>query len=174
MKIIKFRLKKCGVKNIIYLIESYGSMKHLSLPEKTIFQADVNTQLINGFLVHHTNDPKDSAHYLIEMTKYVTNYYQVNSFKWLPLFEHAYLFIILKKQTLNACLKASLDEYQKFNQKRKDNQAFLLTLSEFNQFSNKNKPMSIKEMFAKCLMKIQGVSQEKAIAIIDIYLTPWM
>ena len=83
-------------------------------------------------------------------------------------------FIILKKQTLNACLKASLDEYQKFNQKRKDNQAFLLTLSEFNQFSNKNKPMSIKEMFAKCLMKIQGVSHEKAIAIIDIYLTPWM
>jgi hypothetical protein len=34
--------------------------------------------------------------------------------------------------------------------------------------------MSIKEMFAKCLMKIQGVSQEKAIAIIELYPTPWM
>jgi len=32
--------------------------------------------------------------------------------------------------------------------------------------------MSIKEMFAKCLMKIQGVSQEKAIAIIELYPTP--
>jgi crossover junction endonuclease MUS81 len=43
---------------------------------------------------------------------------------------------------------------------------------EFNQFSNKNKPLTVKEMFAKCLMKIQGVSQEKAIAIVKVYPTP--
>ncbi len=55
-------------------------MKHLSLPEKSIIQADINTQLIDGFIVHHTNDPKDSAHYLIEMTKYVSNYYEVKSY----------------------------------------------------------------------------------------------
>lgn len=47
-----------------------------------------------------------------------------------------------------------------------------MTFQEFNQFSNKNKPLTIREMFAKCLMKIQGVSQEKCLAIVDVYPTP--
>lgn len=42
-----------------------------------------------------------------------------------------------------------------------------MTFDEFNQFSNKNKPMSVKEMFAKCLFKIQGLSQEKCVRIIE-------
>jgi len=47
-----------------------------------------------------------------------------------------------------------------------------MRFDEFNKFSNKNKPLTITEMFAKCLMKIQGVSQNKALAIIDLYPTP--
>lgn len=47
-----------------------------------------------------------------------------------------------------------------------------MNFEEFNNFSNKNKPLTIKCMFAKCLMKIRGVSQEKCIAIIDLYPTP--
>ncbi len=49
---------------------------------------------------------------------------------------------------------------------------YLMTLTEFNQFSNKNKPLTVREMFVKCLMKIQGMSQEKALAITDMYQTP--
>jgi len=30
----------------------------MSLPEKSLIQADVNTQLIDSIIVHHTNDPK--------------------------------------------------------------------------------------------------------------------
>ena len=33
-------------------------MKHMSLPEKSLIQADINTQLIDNIIVHHTNDPK--------------------------------------------------------------------------------------------------------------------
>ncbi len=40
-------------------------------------QADVNTQLIDSLTVHHTNDPKDSAYYLIEMTNYLKRTYEV-------------------------------------------------------------------------------------------------
>lgn len=49
----------------------------MSLPEKSILQADVNTQLIDSLTVHHTNDPKDSAYYLIEMTNYLKRTYEV-------------------------------------------------------------------------------------------------
>ena len=74
----KFRLKKCGITRLIYLIEDYGSMKHMSLPEKSIVQADINTQLIDEFIVHHTTDPKDSANYLIQMTHYMIEKHKVD------------------------------------------------------------------------------------------------
>lgn len=137
----------------MYLIEDYGSIKHMSLPEKSIVQADVNTQLIDNFVVHHTTDPKDSAHYLIEMTQFLSKRYL--------------------KSTINVCSKSSLDEYYNGGQQsRISMRTNLMTLSEFNQFSNKNKPMTIKEMFARCLMKIHGMSQDKCLAILNYYSTP--
>lgn len=147
----KFRLKKSGITKKIYLIEDHGSMKHMSLPEKSLVQADVNTQIIDHLVVHHTTDPKDTAHYLIEMTKYMTRTHQGID--------------------LNACVKEDLDE---FNSKITDKSLFVnyfMTLKEFNAFSNKNKPLTLKEMFAKCLMKVQGLSQEKCMAIIEQYPT---
>lgn len=128
-------------------------MKHMSLPEKSLVQADVNTQIIDHFTVHHTTDPKDSAAYLIAMTKYL---------------ERAY-----KNLTLYACLKSELDAYTKrlgqHGQPKHLN--YLLTFDEFNEFSNKNKPLTVREMFAKWLMKIQGVSQEKCLPIVEAYPT---
>ncbi len=82
-------------------------------------------------------------------------------------------FKLLKNLTLNECAKAELDEYNKNKTtSNTSNSMYLMDFHEFNQFSNKNKPLTVKEMFAKCLMKIQGVSQEKAIAIIMVYPTP--
>lgn len=53
----------------------------MSLPEKSLVQADVNTQLIDHLIVHHTTDPKDSAYYLIQMTKYLTEKFKVKFFQ---------------------------------------------------------------------------------------------
>ena len=137
------------------MIEDFGSMKHMSLPEKSLVQADVNTQIIDHFTVHHTSDPKDSAAYLIAMTKYLDRAY--------------------KNLTLYGCLKTDLDAYTKrigqngqFSGKHLN---YLMTFEEFNEFSNKNKPLTVREMFAKWLMKIQGVSQEKCLPIIEMYPT---
>ena len=47
-----------------------------------------------------------------------------------------------------------------------------MRFDEFNKFSYKNKPLTVKEMFVKCLMKIRGVSQQKALAITAKYPTP--
>ena len=73
----KFRLKKCGIKKLIYLIEEFGSTKHMSLPEKSLLQAEVNTQLIDNLLVHHSTDPRDSVLYLSEMTRFIRRRYEV-------------------------------------------------------------------------------------------------
>jgi crossover junction endonuclease MUS81 len=126
----------------------------MSLPEKSIVQADVNTQLIDELLVHHATDPKDSANYLIQMTNYVTEKY--------------------KNLTLNCINKTDLDKILKSTNDNSNfmSSRYVISFQEFNQFSNKNKPLTIREMFAKLLMKIQGVSQEKCLPIIELYPTP--
>lgn len=70
------------------------------------------------------------------------------------------------------CLKENLDEYYKVIKNETSTHTYLMSFNEFNKFSNKNKPLTIKEMFAKCLFKIQGVSQEKVMAILELCPTP--
>ena len=41
----QFRLRQCGLKQPIYLVEEFGSAQHMSLPESTLEQAIVNTQV---------------------------------------------------------------------------------------------------------------------------------
>lgn len=41
----QFRLRQCGIRHPIYLVEDSGSVQHLSLPEETLQQAITNTQV---------------------------------------------------------------------------------------------------------------------------------
>ena len=40
------RLRNCGLSNAIYLVEEYGSMEHFKIPEETLNQAIINTQVL--------------------------------------------------------------------------------------------------------------------------------
>jgi len=42
---LQHRLRNCGLSNVIYLVEEYGSMEHFKLPEETLNQAIINTQV---------------------------------------------------------------------------------------------------------------------------------
>ncbi|XP_041035762.1 crossover junction endonuclease MUS81 isoform X2 [Carcharodon carcharias] len=102
----KFRMKRCGLRNRIYLVEDCSFVKHLSLPESTLQQAIVNTQVVDGFFVKRTKDVKESAAYLTIMTRFLQNLYLAQT---------------------------------------------------------------VKEVFAKQLMQINGISGEKAVAILRHY-----
>lgn len=68
----KFRLRKCGLKNVIYMIENYGKNKHVGLPLQTLTQALANTRVQDGFKIHWTDSLKNSARFLAMMTKRLT------------------------------------------------------------------------------------------------------
>jgi len=46
MCILQHRLRNCGLSNAIYLVEEYGSMEHFKIPEETLNQAIINTQVL--------------------------------------------------------------------------------------------------------------------------------
>ncbi|XP_061524738.1 crossover junction endonuclease MUS81 isoform X2 [Phycodurus eques] len=73
----KFRLKRCGLRRPIYLVEGGGKeAAHLSIPEMTLRQAVVNTQVADDFFVKRVRDVRESAAYLAAMTAQLAKLYQ--------------------------------------------------------------------------------------------------
>lgn len=147
----KFRLLHCGLKHPIYLVEDFGSIQHMSLPESTLQQAIVNTQVVDGFFVKRTHDLKESVAYLTVMTRYLQRIYS--------------------NKTLVSCSQRRLEEANSSTSRQTDKK-YLMSFPDFNDSTVKNKVMTVREVFAKQLMQISGMSPDKAVAILDRYPTP--
>ncbi|CAH3044617.1 unnamed protein product [Pocillopora meandrina] len=147
----KFRLRHCGLRHPIYLVEDFGSIQHMSLPESTLLQAIVNTQVVDGFFVKRTRDLKESVAYLTVMTRYLQKFYT--------------------NKTLVSCHPGGLEE-ARLNNDKEGTKMYLMNFPVFNDSTVKNKVMTVSEVFAKQLMQLSGVSPDKAAAILDKYPTP--
>lgn len=149
----KFRLKRCGLRKPIYLVEECGSAAaHLSIPESTLQQAIVNTQVVDGFFVKRVQDAKESAAYLTIMTRYLQKLYQ-----------NCTLF----------CRSRELEgDKEAESEKMAANlSCSLMAFTEFNYGAVKNKCQTVREVFARQLMQISGVSGDKAAAVLEHYST---
>ncbi|KPP69963.1 crossover junction endonuclease MUS81-like, partial [Scleropages formosus] len=153
----KFRLKRCGLRHPIYLVEECGSAgAHLSLPESTLQQAIVNTQVVDGFFVKRVQDVKESAAYLTVMTRYLQKLYQNKT------------LVCRSKEDLEG---QGGSERVCAVKERENPSCSLLSFAEFNQGAVKNKCQTVREVFARQLMQISGVSGDKATAILEHYGT---
>ncbi|KAM4537231.1 crossover junction endonuclease MUS81 [Odontesthes bonariensis] len=149
----KFRMKRCGLRRPIYLVEGNGSAaSHLSLPETTLQQAIVNTQVVDGFFVKRVQDVRESAAYLTVMTRYLTKLYQNCS-------------LICRSRELEGDARSDTGE-------RGSPSCSLMSFAEFNYGAVKNKCQTVREVFARQLMQISGLSGDKATAILEQYSTP--
>ncbi|XP_029142057.1 crossover junction endonuclease MUS81 [Protobothrops mucrosquamatus] len=146
----KFRLRQCGLSHPVYLVEDANSVQHLSLPEKTLQQAIVNTQVVDGFFVKRTRDIRESAAYLTVMTRHLTRLYE--------------------DKMLLSCTKQELEDERPLQPR--ESTCRLLTFAEFNEGAVKNKAQTVYEVFARQLMQVSGLSGEKAAAILEKYKTP--
>uniref|UniRef100_A0A673HC70 Crossover junction endonuclease MUS81 n=1 Tax=Sinocyclocheilus rhinocerous TaxID=307959 RepID=A0A673HC70_9TELE len=146
----KFRLKRCGLRKPIYLVEECGSVAaHLSIPESTLQQAIVNTQVVDGFFVKRVQDVKESAAYLTIMTRYLQKLYQ-----------NCTLF----------CRSRELeDDGEDESEQMANLSCSLMAFTEFNYGAIKNKCQTVREVFARQLMQISGVSGDKATAVLENY-----
>ncbi|KAJ8961777.1 hypothetical protein NQ318_021378 [Aromia moschata] len=143
----KFRLKRSGIQNIIYLIEKYGKNEHVGLPVSSLYQAATNTAVQDGFCVTFTENCRDTAKYLATFSEQLRN--------------------MFKAKTLVSSPKENLSELS-----LDDELLFLMTFKEFNKTSSKNKPLMVSDLFVKMLVQIKGMSVEKALAIVGKYPTP--
>lgn len=71
----KFRLKRSGIHNVIYLLENYD--KYKGLPLSTLHQAAANTAVQEGFCVKVTKNLEHTAKYLATLTRLLQLNYKV-------------------------------------------------------------------------------------------------
>nr|CAD7392558.1 unnamed protein product [Timema cristinae] len=143
----KFRLKQCGIQNLIYLVESHGNNQHTGLPLATLQQAIVNTQVVDGFMVKQTSNHRESMSYLATLTRLLSNSFN--------------------DKTLVSCHKQAIPPFN-----ITDDLVSLITFTEFSKISGKTRNYKVKEMFVKHLLQLRGLSVEKALAIVEKYDTP--
>jgi len=74
----KFRLKQCGIENVIYLIENYmkGGKVQCGLPFPTLLQAAANTQIHSKFQVKFTENCDHTGLYLAIMSSFIENIFK--------------------------------------------------------------------------------------------------
>jgi crossover junction endonuclease MUS81 len=74
----KFRLKKSGIENVIYLIENHmkAGKVQCGLPFTTLLQAATNTQIHSKFQVKFTENNQHTILYLTVMTNFIENIFK--------------------------------------------------------------------------------------------------
>jgi len=151
----KFRMQSSGSVYLYYLVEDFkiqhshwgqGAHGNMVTPE-SIEQAVANTAAQQGFSIARTRDQRATVEYLTIFTRLLRRKYE--------------------GKELSSCTHLDLAEDTVVN---KD--TTLLTFTEFNDTSKKNKKLTLREVFAKMLLRLKGLSVEMAHSITQKYPTP--
>ncbi|KXJ95834.1 hypothetical protein Micbo1qcDRAFT_217543 [Microdochium bolleyi] len=154
----KFRLKKSGVKNVIYIVEEMRmDAEGLNKYEEMVRSAIASTQVVNGYFLKKTQAMDDSVRYLARMTMLLKKQYEdkalfviptevLTAQNYLPLVKHL-------RQT-----EPSISHY--------------ITYPAFASLSSKSELMTLRDLYLKMLMCTRQVTGERAIEIQKRWKTP--
>lgn len=154
----KFRLRKSGIKNVIYLIEEISmSAEHFQKYEEAVRSAIASTQVVNGYFVKKTQKVDDTIRYLARMTTMLREMYEKK-----PLH-------IIPTQLLTTRNYLPLVESLRSKELGTD---YHITYEAFASLASKSESLTLRDVFLKMLMCTRGVTGEKALEIQKRWKTP--
>ncbi|XP_039437424.1 crossover junction endonuclease MUS81 [Culex pipiens pallens] len=145
----KFRLKQCGLANVIYLIEHLGNNRQVGVPASTLSQAALNT-FVQDFTVKYTENHLHTVLYLATMTGLLGKNVKNKTFQ----------------NITNQLGEATKD----FNLSHST--IPLIAFETFNKQSSKTRACTVREIFMKQLLQVKLLTIEKVNAIVERYPTP--
>ncbi|KAL2875380.1 Crossover junction endonuclease mus81 [Colletotrichum sp. CLE4] len=154
----KFRLRKSGVKHVVYIVEEISlDSAYFSKIEEMVQSATASTQVVNGYFLKKTQKMDDTIRYLARMTFMLKKMYEckpllviptpvLTAQNYLPLLEH----LREKEPTTN----------------------YYITYAAFASLASKSDMMTLRDVYLKMLMTTRGITGEKALEIQKRWKTP--
>ncbi|TAQ84241.1 hypothetical protein B7494_g7435 [Chlorociboria aeruginascens] len=154
----KFRLRKSGMKNVIYIIEEIRmSSEHATKYEEAVESAIASTQVVEGYFVKKTLKMDDTIQYLTRMTLMLKEFYEDKPLHLIPtniLTTHNY-------QPLVKHLRAKQPDVNHH-----------ITYKAFASLVSKSETLTLRDIYLKMLMCTKGVTGEKSLEIQKRWKTP--
>ncbi|PBP15872.1 ERCC4 domain-containing protein [Diplocarpon rosae] len=152
----KFRLRRSGVKNVIYIIEEAKiEVEHYA---QHIASAIASTQVVNGFFVKKTHNMDETIQYLVNMTRLLREKYEAKPLHLIPtkvITTQNYLPLL--KHLVNADPSTS----------------YHITYDVFKSITSKTSSLTLRDVYLKMLLCTKGVTAEKALEIQKRWKTPF-
>lgn len=156
----KFRLRKTGIANVIYLIEEFSlSTEKAQKYHDAITSAIASTQVVNNYFVKRTLKLDDSIAYLARLTKMLKSFYESK-----PLY-------LIPTSTLSPTTYLPLLKHLQTHPDHK-NKTYTITYPAFASLASKSDTLTLRDVFLKMLMCVRGISGDKALAIQKVWKTP--
>jgi crossover junction endonuclease MUS81 len=154
----KFRLRKSGVKNVIYIIEEHNlDGEQIKYWAEAIESSITSTQVVDKYFVKKTQKIDDTISYLVCMTNMLKGIYEKQELHVIPssvLTTRNYLPLL---KSLRATEPAT--DYH-------------ITYSAFHSLASKSETLILRDVYLKMLMCTRGITGEKALEIQKRWKTP--
>ncbi|KAI0851461.1 hypothetical protein F5Y00DRAFT_229779 [Daldinia vernicosa] len=155
----KFRLKRSGIKNIVYIVEEISmDSEVLDKRAEMVQSAIASTQVVNGFFVKKTQRMDDTIRYLTRMTMLLKKQYESK-----PL-------LVIPTEILTAQNYLPLLEHLR---QKEPTTGHYITYPAFASLASKSDMMTLRDLYLKMLMCTRQVTGEKALEIQKRWKTPY-
>lgn len=154
----KFRLRKSGVKNVVYVIEEFSMSSERVLQFHEAIESSIaSTQVVDGYFVKKTLKLDDTIRYLARMTVMLKGIYESKPLYIIPtthLEPHTYAPLLghLGRTTPHI--------------------SHNITYAAFASLASKSDSLTLRDVFLKMLMCTRGITGDKAIELQKCWKTP--
>ncbi|KAI0428877.1 hypothetical protein F5Y09DRAFT_332288 [Xylaria sp. FL1042] len=155
----KFRLKRSGIKNVIYIVEEI-SMDSMSFQkyEESVQSAIASTQVVNGYFLKKTQKMDDTIRYLTRMTMLLKKQYENKS------------LLVIPTEVLTARNYLPLLEHLR---EKEPTVGHYVSYPAFASMASKSDIITLRDVYLKMLMCTKQVTGEKALEIQKRWKTPY-
>ncbi|KAI1166913.1 hypothetical protein F5B18DRAFT_604798 [Nemania serpens] len=155
----KFRLKRSGVKNVVYIVEEM-SMDSMAFQkyEEAVQSAIASTQVVNGYFLKKTQKMDDTIRYLTRMTMLLKKQYESKS------------LLVIPTEVITAKNFLPLLEHLR---EKEPTLGHYISYPAFASMASKSDMMTLRDVYLKMLMCTKQVTGEKALEIQKRWKTPY-
>ena len=157
----KFRLRKCGLNHVVYVIEESGlDADVLHKYEEAMQTAIAATQVTNGYFVKRTRSVDETIGYLAKLTRRLAKRYESRPLRLIPT------SALTMKNHLPLLHKVAAASGSSSTER------VCISYPVFASMSSKTDSLTLRDVFLKMLMCTRGVTGERALEIQKVWGTP--